>query len=48
MDNDREDAPQAVKCIGILGWLRGHKFNTNTFDYIGEPMNFCQRCGYKP
>lgn len=39
---------RSPRCRGLAGFIRGHKFNTNTLDRHGHETYFCQRCGYRP
>ena len=48
MENNGGSATVIPNCKGIIRWIRGHKFNTDSLAYIDHPTDVCQRCGYKP
>lgn len=33
------------KCVGILGWLLGHKFKQSIGDMTYGNLSHCTRCG---
>lgn len=35
---------EPVKCLGLFGWMFGHKFVKNGLDYLLEG-DYCFRCG---
>lgn len=48
MENEGGSATVIPNCKGIMGWIKGHKFNTNDDTGYGHTTDWCQRCGYKP
>ena len=34
------------KCVGLMGWLFGHRFTVNSGDYSYR-LGYCGRCGLR-